>query len=265
MVNALTAGRSGLYPWPKQFAIGSLFWLCVLLALEPGNLLRWHGIPPSWDREALRLGMASLLGGSCGPAIFWLVTSHPMRRARVGYILLTHAVTIGALTLILLTLANIMAWLFLQGPGIRHLPLEVAANLSLLVAGLTALDIAVHLISPAAKHSDSSYVSHVTIKDKSGRFQLPLVQVERLEAQENYVALHTGVKTHLVRMTLSSLAARLNPEQFIRIHRSGIVNRACILKVKPIGNGKMQIALRSGSEAITSRAYSDAFRADSNS
>lgn len=265
MGNAVIAGRSGPYSWPKQFAIGSLFWLCVLLALEPGNLLRWHGIPPSWDHEALRLGMASLLGGSCGPAIFWLVTSCPVSPGLVGRKLFGHAAAIGMLSLILLTLANIMGWLFLQGPDIRHLPQEVAANFSLLVAGLIALDIAVHLISPATKHSGSSYISHIIVKDKSGAFQLPLTQVERLEAQENYVALHTGAETHLVRMTLSSLAATLDPEQFVRIHRCAIVNRSCVLRIKPIGNGKLQIALRSGSEAVTSRAYSNALRADAKS
>jgi DNA-binding LytR/AlgR family response regulator len=246
------------FPWSKQCAVGSFFWLCVLLALEPGNLMRWHGAPPIWSQEVLRLSMASVLFGSCGPAIFWLVRSWPVRSRRMGQSVVWHAATISLLSLVLLTIANILARLFLEGPGIHHLPQEVAANFTLLLAGLAAIDFAVHFIIP--KQSSPSYIRHITVKSKHGTFQLPLAQIERLEAQENYVALHTATEAHLVRMTLSSLVEHLDPSLFTRIHRGVVINKASIEKIKAIGSGKLQLTLSSGAEAIASRAYSKALR-----
>ena len=256
-----TAGNAALarpYPWSRQCAMGALFWLCVALALEPGNLMRWHGSLPAWHHEVLRVGMASLLFGSCGPIIFWLVRAWPVRSGRVSLKAIWHAGAISALSLIYLTIANILAELFLNGPGIGHLPQEIAANFTLLAAVLAALDLAVHFIVPAQR--EQSYIRDISVKSKHGTFQLPLAQIERLEAQENYVALHTVTEVHLIRMTLSSLIGQLDPSLFTRIHRGVVINRACVEKIKSIGNGKLQVSLRSGAQTIASRAYANALR-----
>ena len=258
MIAAVDVGLGRTIPWSRQCAIGCSLWLCVFLALEPGNLMRWQGVPPTWSGETLRMALASLLFGTCGPIVFGLVRIWPLRSPRLGREVVWHAAAITVLSLVFLTIANIMAGVFLNGPGIRHLPQEIAANFTLLIASIAALDFIVHFIVP--KQVDPGYSRHIAVKSRQGRFQLPLAHVERLEAQENYVALHTSTDTYLVRVTLSSLIKDLDPSLFTRIHRGVVINRAYVEKIKPAENGKLQIILRSGAEAFASRAYARTLR-----
>lgn len=261
MSDDITVGRLGAFPSFRHLVIGSLFWLAILLALEPGNLLHWHGGPPSLARETLRLSLASLLGGLAGLAVFWLAINRPIYSWRSFQNISLHAAVIAGLTILLLVLGNFIAALVFQGPGFSNLPLEITADFLLLVAGLSALDCIGHFSRQPAQTLSHGYLRHLTIKDRTTTFQLPLDTVERMEAQENYVALHTKVESYLYRSTITSLAAKLDPSQFIRVHRCMVVNRESILGIKPLGNGKIQILLNSGSNVIASRTYAATLRA----
>jgi two-component system LytT family response regulator len=78
-----------------------------------------------------------------------------------------------------------------------------------------------------------------------------------VEACGNYVTLHVGAETHLLRETLSHLESRLDPARFLRIHRSWLVNLDCIKELTPLFNGDYTVALQSGDELTLSRTYRD--------
>jgi two-component system LytT family response regulator len=81
--------------------------------------------------------------------------------------------------------------------------------------------------------------------------------VEWIEAEGNYAALHAGGRAHLVRHTMKALEARLDPAAFVRVHRSTIVNVARVVGAEPLGHGEYRLQLRGGARVETSRGYSE--------
>lgn len=77
-------------------------------------------------------------------------------------------------------------------------------------------------------------------------------------AARDYAELHTGTSVHLLRETLRSLQSRLDPERFLRIHRSRIVRVDQIVELVPMENCEFRIRLRDGSEHRSSRTYAAA-------
>ena len=73
----------------------------------------------------------------------------------------------------------------------------------------------------------------------------------------DYVELHAGGRTHLLRETLNALEQRLDPAKFMRIHRSRIVRADSIVELKSIDNREYQVKLSDGSEHRSSRSYAD--------
>jgi len=87
---------------------------------------------------------------------------------------------------------------------------------------------------------------------------VPLREVVRLSAEGNYVQVHTARgQRHLLRQTLASLEARLDPERFARIHRSEIVNMDFVTEVQPAFHGDYTVRLKNGEEVSLSRRYQD--------
>lgn len=80
-------------------------------------------------------------------------------------------------------------------------------------------------------------------------------EIDWAEAADNYVRIHTGRDSHLIRETLHSLESRLNPEKFLRIHRSTLVNLDRILELQPIFHGDYLVKLHDGTELTLSRSY----------
>jgi DNA-binding LytR/AlgR family response regulator len=87
----------------------------------------------------------------------------------------------------------------------------------------------------------------------TGRTRVRIEDIESLEADRNYVSVHTPQRSYLVRQTLGSLEASLRSETFLRIHRSTIVNRNRIRERRPGG----VLVLQSGRTVRVSRAFSD--------
>jgi DNA-binding LytR/AlgR family response regulator len=80
-------------------------------------------------------------------------------------------------------------------------------------------------------------------------------EINWIEAQGNYVELHTQSGTYVSRISISSLEAMLDPSEFIRIHRSLIVNLFQIRELKPHTGGEYHIVLSGGTELTMSRTY----------
>jgi two-component system, LytTR family, response regulator len=84
---------------------------------------------------------------------------------------------------------------------------------------------------------------------------IALDDVDYMEARSNYVRLHVGERSYLVRDTLSALEARLDRERFLRIHRSLIVNVARVEEVESLFAGEYVLYLRGGVRLTSGRTY----------
>jgi two-component system, LytTR family, response regulator len=82
-----------------------------------------------------------------------------------------------------------------------------------------------------------------------------------IRAAENYVEVHMAGGSHLVRMAINKLEGLLDPEFFLRIHRSIIVNCAFIRQIQPASHGEYLIAMADGSELRTGRSYRERIKA----
>jgi two-component system LytT family response regulator len=94
---------------------------------------------------------------------------------------------------------------------------------------------------------------------KGGRLQLiEAAAIHWLEADDNYVHVHTAQSRYLLRRTLSDLLSLLGEQRFIRIHKSTAVNIAEVVALAPIFKGDHEVQLRSGVTLRLSRRFKDA-------
>ena len=87
-----------------------------------------------------------------------------------------------------------------------------------------------------------------------------IVKVEDIDWIEGagvYARLHVGTKTHLLRETLTNLASQLDPDRFVRIHRSTIVNRERVRELRSYFHGEYIVLLDDGTQLKLSRTYRD--------
>jgi two-component system, LytTR family, response regulator len=97
---------------------------------------------------------------------------------------------------------------------------------------------------------------------EDGRVRLVAVDdVDRVEAAGNYVRVHAGGASHLVRESMAALEPRLDPRRFVRVHRSTIVNVARIREIQPWFRGDLVLILRDGARVTLSRTYRERLRA----
>jgi two-component system LytT family response regulator len=81
--------------------------------------------------------------------------------------------------------------------------------------------------------------------------------IDWIEAADNYVNLHLGNESHLLRETMAAVEARLDPKQFLRISRSTIVNVERIKELQPMFHGDYIVILRNGARLTLSRSHRD--------
>jgi two-component system LytT family response regulator len=102
-----------------------------------------------------------------------------------------------------------------------------------------------------------AYLERVLVRTGTRAVFLRTDEIDWLEAEENYVRLHAGRESYLVRGTLAGLEERLDPARFIRVHRSHMVNVASIRELHPWSHGDWMIVLHDGRELMLSRRYRD--------
>lgn len=91
---------------------------------------------------------------------------------------------------------------------------------------------------------------------KLGReFVVNVADVDRVEANGNYVTVYAHGSAYPLRESLASLERRLGPERFVRVHRSHLVNVDRVREIRPSDNGDYRIVLADGSEVKLSRRY----------
>ncbi len=108
---------------------------------------------------------------------------------------------------------------------------------------------------PEDPQAGRRFLDRVVIKSAGRVFFLRADEIDWVEAAGNYLRLHAGGDTHLLRETMSNMEARLNPEKFVRIHRSTIVNLERIKELEPMFHGDYMVALQDGTKLTLSRSY----------
>jgi LytTr DNA-binding domain len=94
-------------------------------------------------------------------------------------------------------------------------------------------------------------------RSERGLSILAVSDIDWIGATGDYVTLHVGTKEHLVRRTISSLERELDPDMFLRVHRSTIVQASRICELVTLQNGEFLVRLRDGTELKSSRSYSE--------
>jgi two-component system, LytTR family, response regulator len=102
---------------------------------------------------------------------------------------------------------------------------------------------------------DQPKTDRLVVKSGGRLFFLRMDEIDWIEAAGNYVRLHVGTTSHLLRETMNAIEGRLDPEKFFRIHRSRIVNMERIQEMQPWLNGEYAVVLRTGTRLTLSRGY----------
>lgn len=108
---------------------------------------------------------------------------------------------------------------------------------------------------PLGEGSDRPPLRRLLGRREGRLIVLKVAEIDWMESAANYVSLHVGKESYLVRETLQSLEQRLDPDQFIRIHRSTIVNLDRVQEIEPYFHGDYIVKLRDGQRLTLSRTY----------
>ena len=98
-------------------------------------------------------------------------------------------------------------------------------------------------------------LSRLVVHERGRTLIVPIANVQRLSACGNYVEIHAVTGRHLIRAALARLAQRLDPAEFLRVHRSHLVRADAIARIDARTHGDALIVLRDGTEVLLSRRY----------
>jgi two-component system LytT family response regulator len=105
-------------------------------------------------------------------------------------------------------------------------------------------------LRPARTRSD-----RFVVKSGGRIFFVRTTEIDWIEAAGNYVKLHVGNESHLIRETMNAVESKLSPELFVRIHRCHIVNIEQVRELQPWFNGEYVVFLKNGTRLTLSRGY----------
>jgi len=100
-----------------------------------------------------------------------------------------------------------------------------------------------------------SYLKRIMVKSGGRLYFLRTADVDWVEAAGNYVRLHVGSESHLLRETMNGIEGKLDPERFLRIHRSTIVNIERIKELQPWFHGDYVVILKDERQLTMSASY----------
>lgn len=271
MARIVSGVMRGAEPALQVAGGGFLFWAAFLLALDPDLIF---GAADGWlaavDEDAVRILSASALGGGMAAVQYLLVARFPVARERLLPRLAIHVSACLGLSLAALVIAGLLAPLVLAPDDPRlheSLGKQIASNWLLLTFALGAFAVLLHLLRGSetrartqTPQTASGHDARIAVQTRSGALLVDVAAIDWIEAQGNYAALHAGAEAYLVRETLTRLAGRLDPERFVRIHRSAIVNLARLRRFRPLSSGDALVELANGTELRASRTFAGALR-----
>ncbi|RPI04593.1 MAG: DNA-binding response regulator [Ignavibacteriae bacterium] len=122
------------------------------------------------------------------------------------------------------------------------------------------MDLRLHSILQILGTRESSELRHeplerIPVKNKGRIYFVETSSVDWIQADGNYITLHTGFSKHLIRMKMNCMEERLDPKIFLRIHRSTIVNIHSIKELRPYFSGAYTILLQDDTKIYSSRGH----------
>jgi two-component system, LytTR family, response regulator len=102
---------------------------------------------------------------------------------------------------------------------------------------------------------NSTYLKRLAIKSAGRIVFIRATEIDWIEATGNYVTLHVGRSTYLVRTTMNAFVERLDAAQFVRIHRSTAVNLDRVQEILPWFQGEQVLRLKDGTELNVGRSF----------
>jgi hypothetical protein len=103
----------------------------------------------------------------------------------------------------------------------------------------------------------TQHALRIAVKAKGKIFFMAIADIMTVQAEGNYASLKNRTNTYLLRESLCSIAAKLEPHGFVRIHRSVLVNASVVDEVWPMPTGEYRLRVRSGKEYVVTRRYKD--------
>ena len=103
-------------------------------------------------------------------------------------------------------------------------------------------------------------LTRLFVKERGKIVPVAVNQIARLEACDDYVAIHVGERRYLVHLRLKEFESTLDSRNFVRVHRSHIVNLEHVKALRPYDGARFQVELRDGTRVIASRSGSKLLR-----
>jgi two-component system LytT family response regulator len=108
--------------------------------------------------------------------------------------------------------------------------------------------------------TDRQFLERLVVKSGGRVFFLRVDEIDWIEAAGNYLRLHVGQDVHLMRETMKGIETKLDPDRFVRIHRSIIVNTDRIRELQPWFHGEYVLILLDGTRLTSSRNFDDGLK-----
>jgi two-component system LytT family response regulator len=108
--------------------------------------------------------------------------------------------------------------------------------------------------------SGSGQLTRIFVRDHGRILPIAVADIERLEADDDYVAVHVRARRFLVYLGMSEFEARLDRDRFLRIHRSHIVNLDHVAAIAPFDATRLRIEMKDGTKLVASRTRSRELR-----
>lgn len=117
--------------------------------------------------------------------------------------------------------------------------------------------------APATERARAAFASpwkRLFARTAKGIVPIDVRDIRRAQASADYVEIHTAAGSHLLHMTLAELEARLDRDQFLRVHRSHLVNLEAVARIVAFDERRLLVQLRDGTEIVASRSASEDLR-----
>ena len=103
-------------------------------------------------------------------------------------------------------------------------------------------------------------LSRIFVRDGNRIVPIPLASLERVQGADDYVTIYTARKAYLVSLRLSDLEARLRETNFMRVHRSHLINLEYVSSIEPYDAARVLVVMKGGARIVASRAGSKRLR-----
>lgn len=117
-----------------------------------------------------------------------------------------------------------------------------------------------NLLLQEHRQSQKSYLRRISIKTAGKIIFVSVEEIDWIEADNQYVKIHASGKAHTHRQSLTDLENSLNPEAFVRVHRSAIVNVQRIQSLEPHFKGDFMITLQNGTKVKLAQSRKESLR-----